>query len=234
MSHAPSQKKTRVAALVPMRHESKRVPGKNYRLLAGRPLYHHIVGSLLACPHITTVVIDTDSPVLRDDVARHFPQVHLLERPEHLRADTVPMNDVLLHDVTQVEADFYLQTHSTNPLLRTQTITQALELFLSHYPIYDSLFSVTRLQTRLWDSLARAVNHNPAILLRTQDLPPIYEENSCLYVFTRALLEQRHNRIGERPYLFEIERNEAWDIDEELDFRITEFFYQMQQEETDT
>jgi CMP-N-acetylneuraminic acid synthetase len=209
-----------IAALVPMRHHSERVPGKNYRLLAGRPLYHHVVTSLLACPAITQVVIDTDSPTIVADVARHFPTVHLLERPEHLRAGSIPMNDVLLHDVTQVAADFYLQTHSTTPFLSSATFTQAIEQFLTQYPMYDSLFGVTRVQTRLWDSLTRPVNHNPAILLRTQDLPPLYEENSTLYIFTRHTLETRHNRIGERPLMFEVERLEAWDIDDEADFQI--------------
>ena len=90
---------------------------------------------------------------------------------------------------------------------------------------FDSLFSVTRIQTRLWDSSGRAVNHDPAVLLRTQDLPPLYEENSCLYIFTRSTLESRHNRIGERPLMFEIDRLEAWDIDEESDFRIAELLY---------
>ena len=217
--------KLRIAALVPMRHHSERVPEKNYRLFAGQPLYHHIVRSLLGCPLITEVVIDTDSPVIIEDARHHFPQVRLMERPEHLRDGNIPMNDVLLHSVTQVEADYYIQTHSTNPLLRTETISRAIQLLLDNYPAYDSLFSVTRIQTRLWDSSGRAVNHDPAILLRTQDLPPLYEENSCLYIFTRNTLETRHNRIGERPLMFEIDRLEAWDIDEELDFRTAEFLY---------
>lgn len=215
----------RIVALVPMRYHSERVTGKNYRAFAERPLYHHIVKSLLGCSLIAEVVIDTDSPVIMDDAKQHFPQVRLIERPEYLRADTVPMNDVLLYDVTQLEADYCLQTHSTNPLLRTETITEAIQLFLDNYPMYDSLFSVTRVQTRLWDGLARAINHNPEILLRTQDLPPVYEENSCLYIFSRTTLETRHNRIGERPLLFEIDRIEAWDIDEELEFQIAEFLY---------
>ena len=218
----------KIVALVPMRHHSERVPGKNHRLFAGLPLYHHIVKSLLACPLIGQVVIDTDSTVILEDAARQFPQVQLLERPKHLRDADIPMNDVLLYDVTQVEADYYLQTHSTNPLLRSETISRALELFLQQFPTYDSLFGSTRLQTRLWDQVVRPVNHNPAILLRTQDLPPIYEENSNLYVFTRENLERSHNRIGERPLLFEIERFEAWDIDEELDFHIAEFLYTRQ------
>ena len=216
---------TKIAALVPMRHSSERVPGKNYRNFAGVPLYHRVVESLLGCSYIDTVVVDTDSPVLHQDIAKHFPQVKLLHRPEHLTAGTVPMNDVLLHDVNQVEADYYLQTHSTNPLLLPETINKAVKEFLDNYPMYDSLFGVTRLQTRLWDGLARAVNHNPAILLRTQDLPPIYEENSCLYIFTREILETKHNRIGNRPLMFEIDALEAVDIDVELDFRVAEFLY---------
>lgn len=214
-----------LVAIVPMRHNSERVPGKNYRGFAGKPLYHHVVNSLMACQAIDQVVIDTDSPVILEDAAKNFPSVKLMERPERLRSGDIPMNDVLLNTIRQVEATYYLQTHSTNPLLSAGSVNKAVALFLENYPIYDSLFTVTRLQTRLWDSLARAVNHNPAILLRTQDLPPIYEENSCLYLFTREILERKHNRIGDRPYLLEIQKEEAQDIDEEIDFSIAEFLF---------
>lgn len=213
---------TRIAAFVPMRHQSVRVPMKNYRLLAGKPLYQHIIATLLQVPEISEVVVDTDSPVIMEGLHASFPAVRIIERPAHLTADTVPMNEILMYDTGQVTADFYLQTHSTNPLLRAETISQAVRTFLEHYPAYDSLFSVTRVQTRLWDALARPVNHNPAILLRTQDLPPLFEENSCLYLFTRESLQQHRTRIGERPYLFEIDKTEAQDIDEEFDFMIAD------------
>jgi CMP-N-acetylneuraminic acid synthetase len=215
----------KIVAIVPMRHSSERVQGKNYRSFAGKPLYHHIVGSLLACPQVTEVVIDTDSPLILKDCADNFPSVTLIERPERLRGGMVPTNEVLLNDVSQVEADLYLQTHSTNPLLSNKTIGRAIDALLSGFPAYDSLFSVTRLQTRLWDAMGRAINHNPAVLLRTQDLPPVYEENSNLYIFTRQTLETRRNRIGERPLMFEIDRLEASDIDEELDFLVAEFLH---------
>lgn len=221
----------KIVALVPMRHESQRVPGKNYRLLAGKPLYQHIIETLLACSEIQEIVVDTDSPVIRDGLNASFPQVIVLDRPDHLRPGDIPMNDVLLHDTEQVAADFYLQTHSTNPLLRPGTISKAIETFLRNFPRYDSLFSVTRLQTRLWDQLGRAINHNPSILLRTQDLPPVFEENSCLYIFTRETLAARHNRLGERPYLFEIDPAEAWDIDEEIDFQIVDFLLEKSRKE---
>jgi CMP-N-acetylneuraminic acid synthetase len=212
-----------IIALVPMRHHSQRVPGKNYRPLAGKPLFHHILTTLNAVPEITRIVVDTDSPPIKQGLQEHFPDVRVLDRPEHLRGDEVPMNEILAYDTSQVEGDFYLQTHSTNPLLKAGTISRGIQKFLAVYPAYDSLFSVTRLQTRLWDELGRAINHNPAILLQTQDLPPVYEENSCLYMFTRDTLVARRNRLGERPLMIQMDPDEAWDIDEEIDFEIVHF-----------
>lgn len=215
--------KKKIAAIIPMRHSSERVPGKNYRDFSGKPLYQWVVESLLHCDQISEVVIDTDSPTIMEQCREKYPTVTLLERPDHLRDGSIPMNDVLLNCIRQLNADFFLQTHSTNPLLRASTVANAVDTFLKNYPINDCLFSVTRVQARYWDQLARAINHNPKILLRTQDLPPIYEENSCIYIFSEKILVENHNRIGARPYLFEIDAEEAQDIDVEIDFRLAEF-----------
>ena len=213
----------RLAALVPMRHHSQRVPGKNYRLLAGKPLFHYIIETLLAVHEINEIVVDTDSDLVMNGLRKDFPQVKIVNRPDVLRANDVPMNDILIYDTGQVQADFYLQTHSTNPLLRSETVSRAIQSFLADYPKHDSLFSVTRWQTRLYDQNGKAINHDPSVLIQTQNLPPVYEENSCLYLFTRDNLLRRHHRIGEKPMMFEINADEAWDIDEELDFQICEF-----------
>jgi CMP-N-acetylneuraminic acid synthetase len=215
----------KIIALVPMRHHSERVPGKNYRPLAGKPLFHHIMNTLLAVPELDSILVDTDSPEIMAGLQGHYPSVKVIERPEHLRGDAVSMNEILMHDTSVMEADFYLQTHSTNPLLRAQTVSSAIQAFLAAIPEYDSLFGVTRYQTRLWDQLGRPVNHNPNILLRTQDLPPLFEENSCLYIFTRQNLVSRRNRLGERPLMFEIPALEARDIDDELDFIVADILY---------
>jgi CMP-N-acetylneuraminic acid synthetase len=215
----------KIVALVPMRHVSMRVPGKNYRDLAGKPLFHHILNTLKAVPELDGILVDTDSPDILEGLARFFPDVKALKRPENLRADTIPMNEILIYDTSQIGADYYLQTHSTNPLLRSETISRAIHTFLEDLPEYDSLFGVTRLQTRLWDQSGRPVNHDPDVLLRTQDLPPIYEENSCIYIFERETLVTRRNRLGERPMMFEIPAIEAWDIDEELDFTVADILY---------
>ena len=205
-----------------MRHHSERVPGKNYRPMAGKPLFHHILETLGSVPELDCLVVDTDSPAILEGLAAHFPGVTALTRPEHLRAGEISMNEVLLHSTAQVEADWYLQTHSTNPLLRPETVSGAIRALLDGLPAYDSLFSVTRLQTRLWDRDGSPINHDPGVLLRTQDLPPIFEENSCLYIFNRPLLLARRNRLGAHPLMFQIDAAEAWDIDEELDFKVVE------------
>jgi len=216
----------KVTALLPMRQGSERVPGKNYRSFAGRPLYHHVVESLLASPLVSEVVIDTDSPFIMRDAAEHFPRVRLIERPLHLRAGDVSMNDVLLNTVSQLQAQWYLQTHSTNPLLTAETVNRALETFFDALPQYDSLFSVTAIQSRFWDVGGMPINHDPSRLLRTQDLTPVFEENSNLYLFSADSLKRCGNRIGERPFMFEIERLEATDIDTDIDFQVAEILYQ--------
>jgi len=173
-------------------------------------------------------VVDTDSEPVMNDLQRHFAQVKVIERPAELRADDVPMNDILAHDTAQVPADFYVQTHSTNPLLRAETVSRAIGAFLSAYPGHDSLFSVTRWQTRLYRQDGTALNHNPRELIQTQDLPPVYEENSCLYLFTRENLLKRGHRIGDKPLMYEIAAEQAWDIDDELDFAICDFLLKRQ------
>lgn len=219
----------KVVAFVPMRHHSERVPGKNYRLLDGCPLFHHVVSTLVACPEVEELVVDTDSPIVAEQCAEHFPSVRVLERPDHLLGGDVPMTEILRHDATVVDADWYLQAHSTSPLLRSSTVRAALAELEARLDEFDSLFTVTRLQTRLYDGDGRPVNHDPSVLLRTQDLPPVYEENSGLYVFTRAQIAEGR-RFGDRPMLFEIDPLEAVDIDDEPDFVLAEALHKLQRE----
>jgi len=211
---------------MPIRHQSERVPGKNYRDFGGRPLFEHMLTTLLDTAAIAVVVVDTDSPIVRERIATGFPSVVLIDRPTELRGGDVPMNDVLLHDIERVPSDWYLQTHCTNPLLRAVTIERGLQTLFASLEAYDSLFAVTPMFTRLWWPNGKPINHDPRVLLRTQDLPPVLEENSNMYVFRGDDLRSSGNRIGTRPLLFEIARAEAWDIDEELDFMIGEMIYQ--------
>lgn len=209
-----------VVALVPMGAHSKRVPNKNVRPLGGVPLFHHILRTLAECPAIDQVVVNTDSDTVARDAARLFGAT-VVDRPQELRGGLISTNQIIAHDVTRVDADIFLQTHATNPFLSAATIAAAVQRFRDRGE-HDSLLSVTRVFKRYWTADAEPVNHDPRTLIRTQDLPPFYEENSNLYLFTRDLILSRGSRVGERPILFDIEPLEAFDIDDELDFRIAE------------
>lgn len=201
-----------VTAIVPMKGHSSRVPRKNIRPLAGRPLYHWITEAVLGARNVAKLVIETDSDEIAGDVHRNFPQLQVLRRPERLVGDEVPMNALLEWHISQLEGDIFLQTHSTNPLLTPETIDAAVDLFRGDGE-HDSLFTVTRWQTRFYWSDGRAINHNPEELLQTQDLPPVFEENSNIYIFTRDSFAKKKRRIGEKPKQLEMEFHEAVDID---------------------
>jgi CMP-N-acetylneuraminic acid synthetase len=220
---------TGVVALVPMRHTSERVPGKNYRHFGDAPLFHHVVRTLLSVPEVTQVIIDTDSPTIRDQCSETFTEVTLIERPAHLTAGEIPMNTIIEHDLTHTDAEAVVQTHSTNPLLRPETVSAAVRMYLDD-PACDSVFSVTRLQQRLWSDGPTPVNHDPKVLLRTQDLDPLYIENSCLFVFGRDLIASAGNRIGPNARMLEMDPIEAMDIDEEPDFLLAEAAWRMRQD----
>ena len=175
----------RIAAFVPMRHTSERVRGKNYRPLGGRPLFHHIVGALLACPHIDEVVIDTDSELIAADARTAFPDVRIIERPEHLLGGDVPMND-------GPAATTSSRSRPTSTCRRTAP-TRCCARRRSARPSRRSSHREGRLRLAVHRHAAahppldrrraRRSTTIPTVLLRTQDLPPVMEENSCLYVF---------------------------------------------------
>ena len=208
-------------AIVPMKRHSERVPGKNVRRLAGEPLFFWILQTLSRVAAIGRIVVDTDGEEIAAAVRQRF-DVDVSMRPERLRGDFVPTNDLIEHLLSQFpEHHRVLQTHATNPLLQPETVRTAIRRFEAQ-DTCDSLFSVTRLQTRLYDANGRAVNHDPSRLLRTQDLPPMFEENSNLYLFTRQSFARTASRIGRQPLLFEMSKLEALDIDEESDFLLAE------------
>jgi N-acylneuraminate cytidylyltransferase len=210
-----------LAALIPMKGHSERVPGKNLRPIAGKPLFHWITECVLAAALVDEVIIDTDSDDIEAAVRSDFPKVTIHRRPERLHGDLVPMHDVVAEVARDLVHDHLLQTHSTNPLLRAATVDAAITAYLGPGQ-HDSLMSVTTLQTRLYFADGRPINHDPTVLLRTQDLDPVYEENSNLYIASRELILDTGKRVGPNPLMFPTSRQESVDIDEEFDFVVAE------------
>jgi len=217
----------KLKALLPMKGNSERVPNKNMRDFDGAPLYHAVMRSLLASKYIENVVINTDSNIIAEDAKKHFgDKVIIIDRPEEIQGDFVSMNDIIKYDISRLEGEHFLQTHSTNPLLRAETINKAIEKYFSGLDEFDSIFGVTKIQTRFYDKNAKPVNHDPKELLRTQDLEPLYEENSNFYIFSKeAFIQARGKRIGLKPQIFEVNKLEAVDIDEPEDFKLAELLH---------
>lgn len=221
----------KIVALLPMKGNSERVPNKNLKDFCGKPLYHRVMETLLSSSYINYVVVNTDSEAIKSDISKNFDdRVIVIDRPEEIIGDFVSMNTVIDCDVNNVDADIYLQTHSTNPLLKKKSVDDAIEKMIALLPekVYDSIFSVTKMQTRLYKADGQAYNHNPEELLRTQDLEPLFEENSNFYIFTKeSFLNSGKKRIGLKPFMFEIDKIEAVDIDEPQDFVIAESIYKL-------
>ena len=215
-----------IIALLPMKVHSERVPDKNIKKFHGRPLYNAVLTALLRSAYIERVIINTDSDIIKKDAARHFERVEIIDRPKGLQGDLVSMNDIIAYDLSKTAGKHFLQTHSTNPLLSHKTLDRAIKVYFENLEKFDSLFSVTRLQTRLYWKDGSPINHNPKELLRTQDLPPVYEENSNLYIFSKnSFANAGSRRIGLKPMMLEIEKLEAVDIDEPADWEIAEVLY---------
>ena len=182
----------KIYALIPIKHNSERVKGKNYRNFNGKPLFYWIINTVLSSTYIDKIIIDTDSSTIKEQVSRYFKEylerIILYDRPKHLHGGHIATNDLFINVIQalNLDADYYFQTHTTNPLLKLTTINDAITKFIKKEKEgYESLFSVKKHHTRFYDKLGNDMNHNRFELIPTQELDPIYEENSCIYLFTK-------------------------------------------------
>ena len=216
----------KIYAIVPIKHKSTRVPGKNFRLMNGKPLYYWMIKTLIDVEEISKIIIDTNSPIIKNELKNYFSleKIVIYDRPKHLWPGDTPTNDLLMNVINSLnlDADYYLQTHVTNPLLKRETIKDAINKFKKNTDKYESLFSVKTWYTRLYDKDGKDINHDRKILIPTQDLDPIYEENSCIYIFSKKSLLKYNARIADNAMMYPMTDIESQDIDWEQDFILTE------------
>lgn len=223
----------RIVALLPMKANSERVKGKNFRNFCGKPLFRWILDTLLEVDEISEIIINTDArSILAENGLVPTDRITIRDRKAEICGDMVSMNRVIADDVANVAADTYLMTHTTNPLLSADTVRAALDAFreASVAGRADSLFTVDRVQTRFYREDGSAVNHDPDNLVRTQDLEPWFEENSNLYIFTRESFAKNNARIGKLPMMYEGPQFESIDIDtpEDWDFAVVAARYMLE------
>ena len=215
----------KIVALLPMKAQSIRVPNKNFKELINKPLFEWILGSLTKIDEISNIVINTDAiNILSNFNLTKNKKIIIKERPLELCGDLVSMNQIIKNDLDDFLADVYLMTHTTNPFLSSFTMSEAIKVFnnFNKKEKYDSLFSVNKIQTRFYNSNGSPINHDPNLLIRTQDLEPWYEENSCLYLFSKDSFSKTNARIGKKPLMYEIPKLESIDIDTSEDWELAE------------
>jgi len=217
----------RTTAILPIKKHSERIPGKNFKPLLDRPLWTWIINALLACNHVNEIIIDTDCPEIfsKDELESTDIPISLRDRPAELRGDFVSM-DRIIEAIIAVRptTDIFIQVHATNPFLEPTTIDRATQTVSDGK--LDSVFSVTKHHSRFFthrpQELRNWINSDPGNLIRTQDLPPVYEENSALYVFTPAAFAKCNSRMNPNTGSISISKIEGHDIDSPEDWRIAQ------------
>ena len=176
---------------------------------------------------IDQVVVNTDCEKIISIIhERYDNKVLIHKRPENLCGDFIPMNEIIKYDLGKLNSEHYIQTHSTNPLFRASTFDKAIQKYWVKINKNDSMFSVTRLQTRLFNQNGYPINHEAGELIPTQRLEPVFEENSNFYIFSRSsFINASNNRIGLKPNMFEVNKLECQDIDNDEDFILAEILY---------
>ena len=215
----------KIVALLPMKANSERVKGKNFRDFGDKPLFKWVLDTLLSVSEIDLIVINTDA---RNILARYGlidnERILIRDRDEEICGDLVSMNLIIKDDIKNIDSDIFLMTHTTNPFLSRYSVQAAIKKFkiAVKSEVADSLFTVNKVQDRFYDDNAQPINHDPTNLIRTQDLDPWYQENSNLYLFSKNSFFKTDARIGANPTMLVTAPYESTDIDTPDDWELGE------------
>lgn len=204
-----------ISAYLFIRKNSLRVPLKNFADVGGMPLYERILKTVLKVGRVSEIIINTDSVDLLKSDFLEDPKVQVIDRPEHLRGQNITANELIESDLDKFQNDIVLNIHATSPFLSVHTIDRALDIILNES--CDSVFGVTEMHQRFFNSEREPLNHDPARLVPTQDLPTLYMENSALYLFRVKAFRDHRTRICPNSKMLDIPHLESIDIDTEED-----------------
>lgn len=212
----------RIIAYMPIKLNNQRCPGKNLRLLGGRPLIQHMLQSLSDANGINEIIV-----YCSDDSVKEYllPNIAFQKRPSWLDSDDALFGEIFGEFIKTTDSDIYIVAHATAPYIKKETINACLSAVTSGE--YDSAFVAEELQDFLWQN-GTPMNFDPKHIPVTQDLIPVYKETTGLYVFRKSVFVDSHQRIGKNPYIQTASLKEAVDINTEEDFRIAEALYSVQ------
>lgn len=210
----------KVVALVPIKMNNERTPGKNTKPFDdGTPLIHFILKALQDAQEVDETYVYCSKEEIKEYL---IDGVHYLKRDEKYDTAQANVNDMFYEFSQEVPADIYVLAHATAPFQLPESIDKGVCAVKSGE--YDSAIAVKRHQDFFWLE-GKPLNYDPNHIPRTQDLAPIYMETTGMYIFTKEVIEKLHRRIGEKPYLLEVSEIEATDINNPIDFELANAIY---------
>ena len=208
-------------AIIPIKQNSERVPGKNFRFIAGKPLYLYLLDNLKYC-NFDDIYVDSDSDEIREYCSSNG--YNFLQRKPELALNTANGNDLLNYHRQLIDSDLYFQLFVTSPLLKVETINKCIEL-LSTNNDKDSIMTVKSFFSWYWYD-GKPINYDPCVLPRSQDAKPVVMETTGLYGIKKQSLDIRKARIGFDPIFHEVSDFESIDLDNETDFEYLNYYVQ--------
>ena len=210
----------KTVALVPIKLNNERVPGKNVKKIDdGTPLLHFMLKTLKQVKEIDEVYVFCSNEAIQDyliDGVKFLKRDPILDTPQALS------HDLIGGFMNYVDADTYLLAHVTSPFIKSSTISKLVEEVNNGN--HDSAFTARKLKEFLWQN-DKPLNFDPTNIPRTQDLPLIYSEVTACYVIAKEVFQKYGRRVGLNPYIHEIDAIEALDIDYPEDFDIANAVY---------
>lgn len=212
----------RISAIVPIKLYSRRLPGKNFKLLGPKPLLRYIFETLLETEVFDHVYCYTSYPQILDILPK---KIKLILRPKRLDADHIQANELFQYAVESVDSDFVALCQAPSPFLKKETIEKGCGMILDSS--YDSVVSVRKIQTYCWYK-NKPLNYEPKKMLQTQQLTAVLEETSALYIFKKNDYLETNTRINGRVGFVETDQIESIDIDETKDFKLAQGYLSSQ------
>lgn len=206
----------KIVSFIPIKLNNQRLPGKNTMLLNGRPTCDYIFDTVSSVGEIDEKYVYCSDEAIVPYVKPYEEKgLHFLKRDAFLDGFQIKGLEIIGKFIQDVDADIYVLTHATQPFTKPESIRSALEKVVSGE--YDSAFSAVVLQDYMWMN-GKPFNYDIKNIVRTQDLKPIYMETGAFFIFKKEVFTELGQRIGNRPYIFEIDQFEAVDIDTAEDF----------------
>jgi CMP-N-acetylneuraminic acid synthetase len=204
----------KIVAMVPVKANSQRVPGKNFiPFSSGKSLLRLTLEKISDIPNFDQVLVYSSSPI----EIEHTEETRAITilRPKELDSDSTLGNDIISNFIQTIDADAYVVIHVTSPFLSKKSILEGIRLLVTKE--FESSMSVIEQKSFLWDEKSKP-NYDIINIPRTQDLESFYIETTGFYAFTKESFIRNKSRISKNPGFVLVSSIEAIDIDDLDDF----------------